>query len=77
MKLNDEEVDNSAKRFLGRYGVVRDNWYDLTIDVINELGTAEPIDVTGNPTPDDEVKNYMSVHVHIVPWVLRTQHIQF
>jgi hypothetical protein len=70
-------VDNSAKRFLGRYGVVRDNWYDLVIDAVNELGSAEPIDVSANGTPDDEVKNYMSVHVHIIPWVLRTQHISF
>lgn len=73
----DEGADNSAKRFLGRYGVVRDNWYDLTIDAINELGSAEPIDVSGNGTPDDQVKSYMSVHVHLIPWVLRTQHISF
>ncbi len=73
----DEGSDNSAKRFLGRYGVVRDNWYDLTIDAINELGSAEPINVSGNGTPDDQVKSYMSVHVHLIPWVLRTQHISF
>jgi len=73
----DEGVDNSSKRFLGRYGVVRDNWYDLTVDAINKLGSAEPIDVRGNNTPDDEVENYISIHVHIVPWVLRTQHITF
>lgn len=72
-----QNPDLSAKRFLGRYGVVRDNWYDLTIDAINKLGSAEPIDVTGNPTPDDEVENYISIHVHIQPWVLRTQHITF
>ena len=77
LELNGETVDNSAKRFLGRYGVVRDNWYDIVIDGIEELGSAEPIDVNGNPTPDDEVKNFISVHVHIIPWVLRTQHISF
>ncbi len=73
----DGGKDLSAQRFLGRYGVVRDNWYDITIDGIQKLGTAEPIDVTGNNTPDDEVENYISVHVHIIPWVLRTQHITF
>lgn len=78
-KLNNETEDYSAKRFLGRYGVVRDNWYKLTIDEISELGSAEPINVTGDgkDTPDDEVKNYMSVHVHIMPWVLRTQNVSF
>lgn len=71
--------DLSTARFLGRYGVVRDNWYDIVIDEINELGSAEPIDLSGDvkDTPDDVVNNYMSVHVHIVPWVLRTQHVQF
>jgi len=72
-----QNPDLSAKRFLGRYGVVRDNWYDLTVDAINKLGSAEPIDVTDNNTPDDEVENYISIHVHIIPWVLRTQHITF
>ena len=69
--------DLSTERFLGRYGVVRDNWYDIVIDEINELGSAEPIELNGDNTPDDVVNNYMSVHVHIVPWVLRTQHVHF
>lgn len=69
--------DLSTARFLGRYGVVRDNWYDIVIDEINELGSAEPVELNGDNTPDDVVNNYMSVHVHIVPWVLRTQHVHF
>ena len=67
-------------RFLGRYGVVRDNWYKLTIDKVMHIGSAEPIDVSadGNKNiPDDEVENYISVHVHIIPWVLRKQSINF
>lgn len=69
--------DLSTARFLGRYGVVRDNWYDIVIDEINELGSAEPVELKGDKTPDDVVNNYMSVHVHIVPWVLRTQNVHF
>ena len=77
---DDEGVDNSAKRFLGRYGVVRDNWYRLTVDAVNHIGTAEPVDVSaeGNKNiPDDEIKNYIAVHVHIMPWVIRNQNITF
>lgn len=68
-----------TKNFLGRYGVVRDNWYQLTLDGVSKIGSAEPIDVTGSgkDTPDDEIENYISVHVHMVPWVLRTQSINF
>ena len=49
------------------------------LDKIGKIGTAEPVDpsVVTPDTPDDEVENYISVHVHIVPWVLRTQSINF
>lgn len=67
----------ASQRFLGRYGVVRDNWYKLSIDKIGKIGTAEPVDpsTTTPDTPDDEIENYISVHVHIVPWVLRSQSV--
>ena len=69
----------ASQRFLGRYGVVRDNWYKLSIDKIGKIGTAEPVDpsTTTPDTPDDEIENYISVHVHIVPWVLRSQSVEF
>lgn len=65
--------------FLGRYGIVRDNWYKLSIDGITKLGSATPPNVTGDPTPDDEIEQeyYISAHVHILPWVIRTQSINF
>lgn len=71
--------DKSKQRFLGRYGVVRDNWYKLSIDKIGKIGSAEPVNpsVTTPDTPDDEIENFISVHVHIVPWVLRSQSIEF
>lgn len=66
-------------RFLGRYGVVRDNWYQLTIDGIKKLGSATPVPVNLDTTPDDEIGEefYISAHVHILPWVLRTQSVNF
>lgn len=78
-------TDNAADqakanaRFLGRYGVVRDNWYILEIDKIGKLGSATPEPVNGNETPDDEIEEeyYISAHVHIIPWVLRNQSVKF
>lgn len=70
----------ATQRFLGRYGVVRDNWYKLTIDKVMHIGTAEPIDVSaeGNKNiPDDQIENYLAVHVHIIPWVIRNQSVNF
>lgn len=69
----------SSARFLGRYGVVRDNWYVLSIDQISKLGSAVPEDVSESTTPDDQIEQeyYISAHVHILPWVLRTQSVKF
>lgn len=72
-------VGTRTADYLGRYGVVRDNWYNLSIDGVAKLGSAEPKPVNGDPTPDDEIEeeHYISAHVHILPWVLRTQHVNF
>lgn len=72
------DAATATSNFLGRYGVVRDNWYKLSIDAITKIGSATPIDpsLTNPDTPDDEIENFISVHVHIVPWVLRSQSVQ-
>ena len=72
-----EEI--ASKRFLGRYGVVRDNWYKITIGTISKLGTPNPKTVSADDTPDDQIEEefWISAHVHIVPWVLRTQTVNF
>ena len=75
---DDSDTDKQAtanKNYLGRYGVVRDNWYRLNITGIAKLGSATPVDVSDKDTPDDLVEDeyYISAHVHILPWVLRTQ----
>ena len=69
-----------AAAWLGRWGVVRNNWYKLSIDKINAVGSPVPVDFGGTGTgepgtiPDDNPeKFYISAHVHIVPWVLREQ----
>ena len=69
--------EKANARFLGRYGVVRDNWYQLSIDGVKKLGSAVPEDVSGNTTPDDVIEReyWISAHVHILPWVLRNQNV--
>lgn len=57
--------------FLGRYGIVRNNWYRIEISGISQIG--DPIVVTPGETPDDKTRNYLSVKIHILPWALRTQ----
>ena len=75
--VTEEKLATGQNNFLGRYGVVRDNWYKLDIEAITKIGSATPEDPskTTPDTPDDEIENYISVHVHIVPWVLRSQSV--
>lgn len=70
-----DAIAAGQSKFLGRYGVVRDNWYKLGIQAVTKIGSATPENpsITKPDTPDDEIENYLSVHVHIVPWVLRSQ----
>ena len=44
---------NQAANYLGRYGVVRNNWYDIEIGAIKNLGTPTPSKLGNTITPDD------------------------
>ena len=68
---NAEAPATPESNFLGRYGIVRNNWYQIEISGINQIG--DPIVVTPDDTPDDKTRNYLSVKIHILPWAVRTQ----
>lgn len=60
--------------WLGRYGVLRNNWYDLTINKISGPGYPDVPEV--KPTdPDDEDTKYISVSVKILSWAKRSQKV--
>lgn len=59
--------DTNNKKYLGRYGVLRNNWYELTVGKVSGPGT--PDVPTIKPTePDDESYKYISVSVKILSW---------
>lgn len=72
---------NRAHAWLGRWGIVRNNWYSVKITDIKGLGTPVPEDFNGEAgnTPDDNppAKYYISAEIHILPWVKRIQNITF
>ena len=69
---NNNEDNN--KKYLGRYGVLRNNWYELTVNSVSGPGT--PDVPTIKPTdPDDENYKYISVSVKILDWAKRTQKV--
>ncbi len=60
--------------WLGRYGVLRNNWYDLTINKISGPGYPDVPEV--KPTdPDDENFKYINVSVKILSWAKRSQSV--
>lgn len=69
-------VNNDANntKYLGRYGVLRNNWYDLTVNSISGPGYPEVPEVKPN-TPDDENTKYISVSVKILDWAKRSQKV--
>lgn len=62
---------NRADYYLGRWGVLRNNWYKLEVTGIRHIGKPEPDDPGSEP--DDEVDKYISVKIHVMPWTIRTQ----
>lgn len=60
--------------FLGRYGVLRNNWYVLTVQSVSGPGYPSVPDVKPN-TPDDEDDNYINVNVKILSWAKRSQDV--
>lgn len=65
-------TDNAS--FLGRYGVLRNNWYDLSVTSVSGLGYPDVPEVKPE-LPDDENDQYINVEVKILDWAKRSQSI--
>jgi len=69
----------AEENYLGRYGMVRNNWYDVNVTAFNKLG--DPVDPSGNvkkpTTPDDNLEEYISAKIHVLSWAKRTQSWSF
>lgn len=60
--------------YLGRYGVLRNNWYELTVNSVSSPGYPSVPEVKPN-TPDDEDDEYINVSVKILDWAKRSQNV--
>ena len=65
--------DNNTK-YLGRYGVLRNNWYELKVGSVSGPGTPD-VPTIKPDEPDDESYKYISVSVKILSWAKRTQNV--
>lgn len=55
---------------LGRYGVLRNTWYKITVNSISNPGSAEIPETTD--TPDDKYEQFVACTIDILAWSVRT-----
>lgn len=66
-----ENYGTENGKYLGRYGMLRNNWYELQVG--NVYGPGYPGVPPVDPTlPDDENEKYLSVSVKILSWAKRS-----
>lgn len=72
-QLGDPTYGGDNAKYLGRYGMVRNNSYEININSITGPGSAivPPIE----PGPDDESKYFMSISVNVLSWAKRVQDV--
>lgn len=66
---------DNEKNWLGRYGVLRNNWYKLEVTGVAAIGASTPgeLDVNHDETPDDNLKRYISCKINALSWAVRNQ----
>ena len=68
-------TDNKAEaNWLGRYGVLRNNWYNIDVTAIKTIGSADVPDVYG--TPGDPMESWISVEINVLSWAKRIQSVE-
>lgn len=74
-----EDDTNRDGNYLGRYGVLRNNWYDIQITGIDKLGMVDvPNPGTGSDNydvdkTDDELDTYIRFRINVLSWAKRVQ----
>ena len=71
-KAGDPTYGTDNDKYLGRYGVLRNNWYELTVNSVSGPGYPDVPEIKPG-TPDDEDTKYINVAVKILDWAKRSQ----
>ena len=80
-KLAEEDLSGSypdsyqsktaEENWLGRYGVVRNNWYQVNVTGIAQIGDAEAPVIPGKP--DDTREQWIKAEINVLSWAVRKQ----
>jgi len=65
--------DYTEKNHLGRYGVVRNNWYEINVSGV--AGPGEP-EIPDEPNhPDDPKEAWIKCNINVLSWAVRKQEV--
>ena len=71
---SSSSYNSDDNKYLGRYGVLRNNWYDIAVSGIKYVGSpvVPELKFDDKNTPD-KVENYIAVRINVLSWAKRTQ----
>lgn len=73
----DSADDYDNDNHLGRYGVVRNNWYELNITSVSGPGYPEIPEIPTDPgDPDDPGEGFVKMEINILSWAKRKQDVE-
>lgn len=71
--VDGNKAQSNFKDLLGRYGVVRNNWYVLNVNSVKGIGDSTVPELPAEPVDAEEF--FLSVEINIMPWAKRTQEV--
>ena len=74
---DDKKIENVTEyeeaKHLGRWGVVRNNWYELNITSVSGPGTPTIPDIPDEPA--DKTSSYINCQINVLSWAKRSQDV--
>lgn len=67
-------VVTQGQNYLGRYGLVRNNWYELNITGIDKPGAMEPLPFDSD-RENDSMLSYLRFYIEILPWRVKSNQV--
>lgn len=67
--------DYTEANHLGRYGVLRNNWYELNVTKVTGPGEPEIPD-GGGTNPPDKTASYINCEINVLSWAKRSQNVE-
>lgn len=67
----DNIYHDSDKNYLGRWGMLRNNWYEVNLTGIRSLGEPTVSEATGDTI--DKLESFISAQINVLSWTKRTQ----